>query len=155
MIDFPALSLSVKIISRWRCTVAITVVVWLCSAPDRNYSLLKSSGGGFITLGVEGGFASLVLGHLVDGVLLAVLGCAESLLNLRDGHLEGGRENKMKNSIDIWVQRRRFQCGTVDTRRQRDEVLHRECQDFCVCVSESFFCIKTPLLRLLHTLVGP
>jgi hypothetical protein len=38
-------------------------------------------------LGVEGSLASLVLGHLVDGVLLAVLSGAVSLLNLGDGNL--------------------------------------------------------------------
>merc|ERR1712199_91677 len=39
-----------------------------------------------LTLGVQGGLAGLVLGHLVDGVLLAVFGSTESLLHLRDGH---------------------------------------------------------------------
>merc|ERR1712147_592313 len=39
-----------------------------------------------LTLGVQRSLTSLVLGHLVNGVLLAVLGCAESLLGLRDGH---------------------------------------------------------------------
>jgi len=41
-----------------------------------------------LTLGVKRGLASLVLGHLVDSVLLAVLGGAVSLLHLRNGHLK-------------------------------------------------------------------
>ena len=56
--------------------------------------------GEVITLGVEGGLASLVLGHLVDGVLLAVLSCAESLLNLRDGHL-GERKKEVRSLITL------------------------------------------------------
>merc|ERR1711918_52751 len=39
-----------------------------------------------LTLCVQGCLASFVLGHLVDGVLLAVLSSTEGLLHLWDGH---------------------------------------------------------------------
>lgn len=41
-----------------------------------------------LALGVERGLASLVLGHLVQGVLAALLARAEGLARLRDVHLQ-------------------------------------------------------------------
>ncbi len=50
-----------------------------------------------LTLGVQRGLASLVLGHLVLGVLAALLAGAEGLARLGDGHLQ-------KTNSVLWFQ---------------------------------------------------
>ena len=45
---------------------------------------------------VQGGLARLVLRHLVDSVLLALLALAERLLDLGDVHLEGERRERVR-----------------------------------------------------------